>query len=106
MPVNVGRVGIWAGSWLMQGPAGVESAAELEELGFGALWLGGSKGDLALVNDVLGATRRMVVATGIVNVWTEASTPTAQAYAATAAAFPDRVLLGIGAGHKHMVEEV
>jgi probable F420-dependent oxidoreductase len=105
--VNVGRVGIWAvssGSW--QGPAGAEAAAELDELGFGALWLGRSSGDLKLHTDLLGATRRLVVAAGIVNVWTEPSGPTAQAFAAASRAYPDRLLLGIGAGHKHMVERV
>lgn len=107
MPVNVGRVGIWAvSSQSWQGPAGAEAAAELDELGFGALWLGRSSGDLKLVTDLLGSTRRLVVATGIVNVWTEPSGPTAQAFAAASGAHPDRVLLGIGAGHKHMVERV
>jgi probable F420-dependent oxidoreductase len=104
--VNVGRVGIWASSRIMQGPAALEAAAELNELGFGALWLGGSSGDLRLVTDLLGVTRRLVVATGIVNVWTEPAGPTARAFAAASGAYPDRMLLGIGAGHKAMVEAV
>jgi len=106
MPVQVGRVGVWAVSRFMQGPAALDAAAELHELGFGALWLGGASGDLRLVTDMLGATRRMVVATGSVNVWTEPVGPTAQAYAEVSSAYPDRLLLGIGAGHKHMVERV
>lgn len=106
MPVQVGRVGIWASSRIMQGPTALEAAAELDELGFGALWLGGSSGDLRLVTDLLGGTRRLVVATGIVNIWTEPAGPTAEAFAAASSAYPDRVLLGIGAGHKAMVEAV
>jgi probable F420-dependent oxidoreductase len=106
MSVDLGRIGIWVGSWAMQGPEGLAAAAELDELGFGALWLGGSSGDLRLVTDVLGVTRRLVVATGIVNVWTEPAATTAQAFAATSGAYPDRVLLGLGAGHKHHVEAV
>ncbi len=106
MSVNVGRVGVWAVSRFMEGPAGLDAAVELDELGFGALWLGGSSGDLRLVTDVLGRTQRLVVATGIVNVWVEPAGPTAAAYAAASSAYPDRVLLGIGAGHKHMVEAV
>jgi probable F420-dependent oxidoreductase len=104
--VHVGRLGIWAFSPLMQGPAAQDVAAELDELGFGALWLGGSPGDLRVVSDLLGATRRMVVATGIVNVWTEPAGTTAAAFAAASSAYPDRVLLGVGAGHKHHVEAV
>lgn len=104
MPINVGRVGVWAVSRFMQGPAAIDAAAELDELGFGALWLGGASGDLRLVSDLLGATRRLVVATGIVSVWTEPASTTARAYAEVSSAYPDRLLLGIGASHKHVVE--
>jgi probable F420-dependent oxidoreductase len=106
MAVDVGRVGIWAVSTLFHGPAGLDAAAELDELGFGALWLGGAAGDLRQVTELLGVTKRLVVATGIVNVWTEPAGPTARAFADVSSAYPDRVLLGIGAGHKHHVEAV
>ncbi|MBO0871230.1 MAG: TIGR03620 family F420-dependent LLM class oxidoreductase [Micromonosporaceae bacterium] len=46
----------------------------------------------------------MAVATGIVNVWTEPAGTTAAAYARLSPAYPDRLLLGVGAGHKAMVE--
>jgi probable F420-dependent oxidoreductase len=90
----------------MAGQVGIDKASELEELGYGALWLGGASGDLRQVSDLLEATRRLVVATGIVNVWVEPSDRTAQAYASVSMTYPDRLLLGIGAGHKHMVERV
>jgi len=104
MAVRVGRVGIWASSRVLQGPPALDTAAELDELGFGALWVGGARGDLRLIGDLLGATLSLTVATGIVNVWTQPSGSTAQAFAATSEAHPDRVLLGIGASHKAMVE--
>jgi probable F420-dependent oxidoreductase len=104
MTVNLGRVGVWTSSRLLDGPAAVEAAAQLEELGFGALWIGSASGDLKLVADLLGKTSRLVVATGIVNVWFEPAGPTAAAYARVAQTFPDRVLLGVGAGHKVSVE--
>lgn len=47
-----------------------DSAAELEELGCGALWLGAADGGLQLPESLLASTRRLVVATGIINVWT------------------------------------
>jgi probable F420-dependent oxidoreductase len=106
MTVNVGRVGVWSTSSLWAGDDGREVADELDELGFGALWLGGAKGDLNLPETLLGATNRLVLATGIVNVWTEPAETTAAAYHRVAAKFPDRLLLGIGAGHKQMVERV
>ncbi|MBX6721979.1 MAG: LLM class F420-dependent oxidoreductase [Dactylosporangium sp.] len=106
MAVDVGRIGVWTSSRLLDGPAAVQAAAQLEELGYGALWIGSSAGDLRLVSDLLAATSRMVVATGIVNVWFDPAGPTAAAYARVARAHPDRLLLGIGAGHKSSVESV
>lgn len=104
MTVDVGRVGVWTSSQLLNTPAAVEAAAQLDELGYGALWIGSSAGDLRLVADLLQATSRIVVATGIVNVWFEPAGPTAAAYARVSRTYPDRLLLGIGAGHKSTVE--
>jgi probable F420-dependent oxidoreductase len=102
--LDVGRVGVWTSSRLLNSPAAIEAAAQLDEVGYGALWIGSSAGDLKLVSDLLDATSRIVVATGIVNVWFEPSGPTAAAYARVSQAHPDRLLLGIGAGHKSSVE--
>lgn len=44
----IGRYGLWSGGLRDPDPARAaelaETAAELEELGYGALWLGGSSG--------------------------------------------------------------
>lgn len=104
MPVDVGRVGVWSPSPFWEGTAGQEAAAELDELGFGALWIGGAAGDLELVESLLDVTGRMALATGIVNVWTEGVDSVAAAYQRVAARHSSRLLLGIGAGHKEPVE--
>jgi probable F420-dependent oxidoreductase len=104
MTVNLGRVGVWVSSRLLDSPAAVEAAAELDELGYGALWVGSAPGDLALVRSLLEATSRLVVATGIVNVWMSPPEATAAAYHEVATAFSDRLLLGIGIGHKPSTE--
>lgn len=73
---------------------------EIEALGFGALWAGGSPpADLAWVEPILAATETLQVATGIVNVWTAAPGPTAESFHRIEAAYPGRFLLGIGVGH-------
>lgn len=73
---------------------------EIEALGFGALWAGGSPpADLAWVEPILAATETLQVATGIVNVWTAAPGPTAESFHRIEAAHPGRFLLGIGVGH-------
>jgi probable F420-dependent oxidoreductase len=99
--VQLGKVGIWSLVHLWQGKGDV--AAELERLGFGTLWLGGSpSGDLAIVEEILDATSTLTVATGIVNVWAEPAETVAASYHRIAAKHPDRFLLGIGASHKLM----
>jgi probable F420-dependent oxidoreductase len=57
-----------------------------------------------VVSALLGATRRLVVATGIVNIWTNPAAMTAANYTKVAAAHPERVLLGLGVGHASFVE--
>lgn len=77
-----------------------EAAAELEELGFSALWIpdvGGPVFDA--VHGLLGATRRTVIATDILNLWMHSPSEVAASYAALTAAHGDRFLLGIGARH-------
>lgn len=76
-----------------------EAAAELEELGFAALWIPGAGGPVFdVAHRLLGATRRTVVATGIMNLWMHSPSEVAASYAALTAASDDRFLLGIGGG--------
>lgn len=104
--MDVGAVGVWTFSGLWPGdPAEAgETAAELEELGYGSVWLGGAAGNLEVPARLLVGTRRLTVATGIVNVWTEPMDTVAAGYAQVAAEYPDRFLLGLGAGHAANVE--
>ncbi|MCP2166192.1 LLM class F420-dependent oxidoreductase [Goodfellowiella coeruleoviolacea] len=106
MAVDVGRVGVWATGPHWGGSAGQEAVAELEELGYGAFWLGGSpSGDLRQVAELLAATKAMPVATGIVNVWQDAADVVAASYNRVVANHPNRFLLGIGAGHPQATAE-
>jgi len=102
MDIELGQIGIW------QGAANLtpELAAEVERLGYGSIWIGGSPGgDLAIVEDLLDATDHIAVATGIVNVWKDDAAVIAAAYHRIAARHPDRFLLGIGIGHPEATQE-
>lgn len=102
MAIELGRTGIWR-MFTAVDPA---FAAGVEELGYGALWLGGSPGgDLVLVDELLGATERLVVVTGIVNIWQDEPASIARAYDRIVAKYPDRFLLGVGAGHREATKE-
>lgn len=95
-PVRLGTVGVFIGQWGIN----AERAAGIEQLGYGAIWIGGSPAaELGIVDEVLGATSTLAVATGIVNVWTADAAAVADSYHRLEAAHPGRFLLGIGAGH-------
>ena len=74
------------------------AAATAEELGYGAIWLGGSP-RLPAVRPMLEATERLIVATGIVNIWAYDPAQLAAEYAELEPEFPGRLLVGIGIGH-------
>jgi probable F420-dependent oxidoreductase len=98
---GLGRYGVWT-----FGAVKPEQAVEIEKLGYGAVWIGGSPaGDLSYVEPVLEQTETLQVATGIVNVWTAQADEVAEAYHRVEKAYPGRFLLGIGIGHPEHTEE-
>ncbi|MCW0215335.1 MAG: LLM class F420-dependent oxidoreductase [Pseudonocardia sp.] len=102
MAVAPGRYGIWAGGAQLT----PELAAAIEQLGYGAIWIGGSPpADLELPESLLAATERVVVATGIVNMWGSRAPEVAVSYRRVAERYPDRFLLGVGIGHPEAVGE-
>jgi len=87
--------------WISQSLASADLARELERLGYATLWLGSSPGgDLRIAEELLDATERLVVATGVVNVWKDDAHTIAAAHHRIAARFPGRFLLGVGIGHR------
>ncbi|MEV4600544.1 LLM class F420-dependent oxidoreductase [Amycolatopsis sp. NPDC049253] len=102
MAIELGRIGIWRGATQTNG----EFAAEVEKLGYGTVWLGGSPGgDLAIVDELLDATDHLAVATGIVNIWADTPESIAKAFHRIEAKHPGRFLLGVGAGHPEATQE-
>ncbi|MFE3163059.1 LLM class F420-dependent oxidoreductase [Streptomyces sp. NPDC059224] len=99
--IDLGAVGVWR-----HADTEPELAAELERLGYGTLWLGNvTDPDLAVVERLLDATETLVLATGIVNIWSNPADRVARAYRRVADRHPDRFLLGIGAGHPEATKE-
>jgi probable F420-dependent oxidoreductase len=96
--MKLGPIGMWDHVSFFQDP-GVP--AELEGLGYATVWLGGSPpADLSTAEPVLAAATTLGVATGIVNIWEAEPSVAAAAYHRVSGAYPDRFLLGIGAGHR------
>jgi probable F420-dependent oxidoreductase len=107
--VQLGAIGVWTIS-LDAFPAAraQEAAAELEELGYGAIWCGEALGREAFTNSalLLAGTKRIVVATGIANIYGRDPMTMASAQKTLAEAYPDRFLLGLGVSHVPLVEKL
>lgn len=94
---SLGRVGFWRAGGLLT----PELAASAERLGYGAIWIGGSPdADLAIAEQLLDATARVTVATGIVNIWKSPAEEVAASFHRLERTHPNRFLLGIGIGHR------
>jgi probable F420-dependent oxidoreductase len=101
--VNLPRIGIWSS---VLGLSSAEDARAtvrgIEELGFGALWIPesvGSKEAMSQAAMLLGWTERIVVATGIANIYARDPMAMANGARALADAYPGRFLLGLGVSH-------
>ncbi len=105
--IQLGRIGIWTHQLEHQPAAKAqETARELEELGYGALWFGEALGREVLTNAslLLSATKRMVIATGIANIYARDAVAMASGQKTLAEAYPNRFLLGLGVSHVPLVE--
>lgn len=96
--MQLGEIGIWTTYRTIGEENAGEAAKLVEDLGFGAFWLGGSP-LLPAVRPLLDATKQITVATGIVNVWQNDPATVAAEHAELTRDFPGRFLLGIGIGH-------
>ena len=101
--MQLGDAGLWRSGALLT----PEIAVAAERLGYGAVWIGGSPAaELTLAEALLEATERIMVATGIVNIWTAPASTVASSFHRLEAAHPGRFLLGIGIGHRESQGDV
>ena len=104
--MELSGVGVWSMP-LRYGDTGeiTEAAAELEELGFTALWIPDVGGPvLEAVQLLLAATSKVTVATGILNLWLHTPAEAADGYASLSSAYGGRFLMGIGVSHAMLID--
>lgn len=109
---TLGRVGIWSTAWSRAYDSGdpeqvaplADAAAELESLGYGGLWLGGSP-SVEYASRVLASTSRIVVATGILSIWQHEAATVAAQRAELEHTYPGRFLLGLGVSHAQLADQ-
>jgi probable F420-dependent oxidoreductase len=105
--IDPGRIGVFAGPLNAQ-PNAVqrEFVREMERLGYGTLWYGEALGREAFGQGAiyLGATERLVVASGIANIWARDPAAMANGGRTLAEAWPGRFILGLGVSHAPLVK--
>jgi alkanesulfonate monooxygenase SsuD/methylene tetrahydromethanopterin reductase-like flavin-dependent oxidoreductase (luciferase family) len=107
MDLILGKVGIWTFDFDQQPMAQVrEEVAELEALGYGAIWIPEVAGREALTHAavLLAATNRMVVANGVARIAERTPRAMVAAQQTLAEAYPGRHLLGLGLGGVSQLE--
>ena len=105
---RIGRVGTWSSAWgtlqrdgTAQAAELADTAAEMESLGYGATWIGGSP-PVGYAAPLLQATSQIVVATGILSIWQHEAVDVAAQRAELERRYPGRFLLGLGVSHGHL----
>jgi probable F420-dependent oxidoreductase len=97
--MQLGLTGIWSIELRMADPHGIaDAAAELDELGFGALWIPGLGGGDVLGDSerLLRATRKAKVAVGVASIWRHQPADMAAGHTRLQGAYNRRHLLGLG----------
>ncbi|HEX4108185.1 MAG TPA: TIGR03620 family F420-dependent LLM class oxidoreductase [Solirubrobacteraceae bacterium] len=104
---GLGRVGVWSAELHFgDQEEAADTAAELEALGFGAIWYPGAFGGpvFDMGANLLAATSTVPVAIGILNLWMHDPAEAAAGRARLEEAHPGRFLLGIGVSHRAFVD--
>jgi probable F420-dependent oxidoreductase len=104
---RIGRVGVWLGSIALE-PAGQEhsAVARIEQLGYGAAWFGEGPANREALSHaalLLEASERLVIATGIANIWARDAAAAINGANTLNEAFDGRFVLGLGVSHAPIV---
>ncbi|MCB1685309.1 MAG: TIGR03620 family F420-dependent LLM class oxidoreductase, partial [Pseudomonadales bacterium] len=106
--MDIGKLGVWYFFDSLPATAAAEAARRIESLGYGALWIPESIGRDPLVTAswLLAGTKKLTLATGIVNIYNREPGVTKQAQRTLAEQSGGRFLLGLGVSHAPLVEGV
>jgi probable F420-dependent oxidoreductase len=104
--MELGKLGVWTGMDAMTAAQAAAFAKRVEGWGYAALWLPESRGRNALAHSawLLANTGRLVVATGIANIYARDPMAMANGQKGLAEQSGGRFLLGVGVSHRPAVE--
>jgi probable F420-dependent oxidoreductase len=103
--MELGKIGVW--QWLdhLSAPEAAEFARRIEGWGYSALWIPEAVGrdPFSLIGYLAAKTDRLVLATGIANIYARDPMATKAIWKTCAELAPDRFILGLGVSHSHLV---
>jgi probable F420-dependent oxidoreductase len=103
--MELGKLGVWISMDGMSAAAAAAFAKRVEDRGYAALWIPESRGRNALVHSswLLANTQRLIVATGIANIYARDPMAMANGQRGLNEQSAGRFLLGVGVSHRPMV---
>ena len=106
--MKLGRIGVW--TWLdhLHAEEAAGFTRRAEDWGYSALWIPEAVGrdPFSLIGFLAARTRRIVLATGIANIYARDPMTTKAIWKTLAELAPDRFILGLGVSHQHLVSGV
>jgi probable F420-dependent oxidoreductase len=106
--MQLGRLGVWYFTDSLTAAEAAAFAQKVEALGYSALWIPEAVGrePFAHASWLLANTRKLVLATGIANIYARDAVAAKQGQHTLAEQSGGRFLLGLGVSHQPMVERV
>lgn len=106
--MNTGKLGAWFFTDTLTAVQAADFARQVEAWGYGALWIPEAGGRNSLVHSawLLSQTQRLVIATGIANIYARDAQATVAARQALDEQSGGRFLLGLGVSHAPLVERL
>jgi probable F420-dependent oxidoreductase len=106
--LEIGRLGVWSFTDAMGNDEAIAFVRRIEELGYGALWIPEAVGFDPFVRAgfLLAHTERLVLATGIANIYARDPMAMKGAQNALAVQSGGRFLLGLGVSHAPFVSDL
>src|ERR1700751_3092706 len=106
--MQLGKLGVWVAMDRRTAAAAAAFAKRVEEWGYAALWIPESRGRNALVHSswLLANTRKLIVATGIANIYARDPMAMANGQRGLNEQADGRFLLGVGVSHRPIVQEM
>jgi len=104
--MNLGKIGVW--TWLdhLSANEAAEFAQRVESWGYSALWIPEAVGrdPFALIGYLAARTERIILATGIANIYARDPMATKAIWKTVSELAPNRFILGLGVSHQHLVQ--